>query len=161
MLGAMQFQHFKISSHIKLKHLTMKSFQLILLCFICIAKSYGQTVTKSYYRIVVEVTKEKKSKKNYPKVDIKSVFPVEDSTWMKSIEKNITQSIQVGKRVKKGKYIFSVVFILAKGGNISDIRCENDPGFGMCEEVVRVIKKSPKWAPAGGVRVRVVNAYNQ
>jgi hypothetical protein len=32
----------------------MKSFQLILLCFVCVAKSYGQGG-----RIVVEITKEK------------------------------------------------------------------------------------------------------
>ncbi len=132
----------------------MKSFQLILLCFICIANSYGQTVTKSFYRIVVEITKERKSTKSNPKVDIKSTFPVGDSTWMKSLEKNITQSIQTGKGVKKGKYICSVVFIIAKDGSISDVRCEKGSEFGICEDVVRVIKKSSKWMPVEPVDVR-------
>jgi hypothetical protein len=44
------------------------------------------------------------------------------------------------------------MFIIDKERSLTDIRCENDPGFGMCEEVVRVvarkIKKSPKWLPS-------------
>jgi hypothetical protein len=126
----------------------MKTFRLILFCFVCFNKSYCQKVTKSYCRIVVEITKEKKSKKEIPIVDIKSTFPVEDSVWMKSLEKKVIQAIQNGKTIKKGKYIASVRFILAKDGTISDAQCENDPGFGICEEVLRQVIKAPKWTPA-------------
>jgi len=127
----------------------MKIFQLVLLCFICVAKSYGQPVAQNYYgRLEVEFTKEKRPKKFYTKVEIKSAFPGGDSAWVKSIEKDINQSIGVGKGVKKGKYIVSVKFILSKDGNLSDIACENDPGFGMCGEVIRVLKKTKKWTPA-------------
>ncbi|MEQ1555150.1 MAG: hypothetical protein ABL929_13275 [Ferruginibacter sp.] len=96
----------------------------------------------------MEITKEKKSKKNIPIVEIKSTFQVEDSVLMNSLEKNIIKAIQNGKRIKKGKYIVSVAFIITKDGTVSDVRCDKDPGFGMCEEVVRQVKKSPKWKPA-------------
>jgi protein TonB len=33
-------------------------------------------------------------------------------------------------------------------GNVSDVRADNDPGYGTAEEAVRVIKKGPKWMPA-------------
>ena len=43
----------------------MKTLQLVLLCLICVAKSYGQTVAKNYYgRIdVLKITKVKKNQK--------------------------------------------------------------------------------------------------
>jgi hypothetical protein len=129
----------------------MKNFLLTLFCFICIAKSYGQFVSKSYNRIVVEIIKEKKLNKSYTKVDIKSAFLERDSSLAESIEKKLNESILPKKEVKKGKYIVSVKFIISKDGNISDIACENDPGFGICKDVINAIMKSQRWAP-GEVR---------
>ena len=140
--------------------MTKKIFKLVLLSFICVAKSYGQTPQNYYGRIEVEFTKEKRPKKFYTKVEFKTAFPGGDSAWVKSIEKDINQSIGVGKRIKKGKYIVSVKFILSKDGNLSDIACENDPGFGMCGEVIRVLKKTKKWVPAEQ-RGKVVNEYRK
>jgi protein TonB len=141
----------------------MRSLQFALLCFICTAKSNGQTVTNSYGQIVVEITKEKRPKKIYTKVEIKSAFPGGDSAWIKSLEENLDRSIPFHNGAKTGKYIVSVAFIIVKDGSISEVRCLSDPGFGMGQEVVRAIKKGTKWAPApaGGIKVRVVNAYSQ
>jgi hypothetical protein len=140
----------------------MKSLQLTLLCFLYIANSYGQTVAKNYYcRIVVEITKEKKPNKLYTKVEIKSGFPGGDSAWVQSLEKRLDQSIQVGKRVKKGRYFAAVIFIVAKDGSLSDISCEKDPGFGLCAEVMRVLKKSTKWVPAEPAEVRAYRVTSQ
>jgi hypothetical protein len=124
----------------------MKNFQLILLCFICIAKSYGQNASRSYGRIVVEITKEKKSSKVNPKVEIKSFVNL-DSSLVQSLEERIIQSLQNGKQIKKGKYIISVRYIVAKDGSYADIVCESDPSFGMCEKVIAAIRKSQKWLP--------------
>lgn len=111
-------------------------------------------MAKSYGHIVVEITKVKG--KISTKVEVTSTFSVIDSSWVQSLEKNINHSIQIGKRVKKGKYIVSVKFIVAKDGSLAEIRCENDPGFGLCEIVVRALKKSKNWTPAeqGGKVVR-------
>ena len=35
-----------------------------------------------------------------------------------------------------------------KQGNISDVQADNDPGYGMAAEAMRVIKKGPAWKPA-------------
>jgi hypothetical protein len=134
----------------------MRQFQLALLCFICVANSQGQTVTNTPGRIDVEITKEKKPKRIYVKVEIKSAFPGGDSSWVQSVEKSINQSISYKNGAKNGKYIVSVAFVVAKDGTISEIRCVNDPvGFGMEEVVLRALKKKSKWLPSSqGVPVR-------
>ena len=56
------------------------------------------------------------------------------------------------------KYTVVIKFVVSKDGSLSDIACENDPGFGMCGEAIRVIEKTKNWTPAiqNG---RNVNAY--
>jgi protein TonB len=41
-----------------------------------------------------------------------------------------------------------VSFVVDKEGNVSEVKAENNPGYGTAEEAVRVIKKGPKWIPA-------------
>ena len=124
----------------------MKSFQLILLCFVCVAKSYGQGG-----QVVVEITKEKH--KSYTKV-IELVYHA-DSSLVQSLENNLRRSIPDKNHAPKGKYIVSVRFIVDKDGNICDVECVNNPGFGLCNDIVRVVKKAGKWVvPPGGAIVR-------
>jgi hypothetical protein len=109
------------------------------------SKSYSQPVTTGPHGIIVEITKEKRNHKISFKVEITSAFPDVDSSWMRFVERNVRSTIVLDKRVKKGKYIVAVKFTVAKDGSLSDIGCEKDPGFGMCREVLRVIKKSKNW----------------
>jgi len=128
----------------------MKSFLLILLCFAGVALSYSQARGG---QIVVEITKLKR--KTYTYKVIRWVNRSRDSSWAQSIEKHLNQSTPVKNRAKKGKYIATVNFIEDKDGNISDVECVNDPGFGLCAPVVREIKKSGAWVvPKGGSVVR-------
>jgi periplasmic protein TonB len=87
------------------------------------------------------------------------LFPGGDSSWVQTIEKNLNQSIRLDKGAKNGKYFVSVQFVVDKDGYLSDIRCVNDPGFGMCREVLRIIKKSPKWVPV--LHDQVVRPYRR
>jgi hypothetical protein len=136
----------------------MKSFQLILLCFVCVATSYGQRSQGG--QIVIEITKEKH--KVFTTKVIQWVNPHADSTWVPSIEKGLNRSLSLNKRAKrakKGKYIVTVNFIMDKEGHIADVECKNDPGYpeygiGIREEVVRAIKKSGKWSTGKGQIVR-------
>lgn len=131
-----------------------KLLLFFLLPVICFARSYGQTATYSYGRIVAEITKEKNPKKIYATVKIMSPFTGGDSSWLRSVEKNINQSIQARKRIKKGKYTVAVKFIADKNGYLSDIQCETDPGFGLCEDVIHTIKKRKSWLPAAPGQIR-------
>ena len=128
----------------------MKNFQLLIVFFLCVLNSYGQTATKSYGRIQVEITKEKHPKKIYSKVGIQSDFPGGDSSWVQSFEKQLNRSLQDIRRVKKGKYFVTASFIVAKDGHVADVRCDTDPGSEMCQQVLAILKKGiSKWVPSG------------
>jgi hypothetical protein len=125
--------------------MSIRYFQLALICFICVSKTYGQTGTRTYSGVIVEITKEKKSKKIYTKVQLTSVFPGGDSTWIRSLESKLNQSIPFKNGAKAGKYIVSVRFLIERDGSMTDITCLKDPGFGMCEQVkAAVIKSFPR-----------------
>lgn len=126
----------------------MKSLQVALLCLVCAVKSHGQTTTHQYGQVVVTITKEKRPKKIYAKVETISNFPGGDSAGVKSLENNFNRSITYRNGAPKGAYTVSVVFIVAKDGSLSDVRCLTNPGYGMCEAVMRVMKKAPRWVPA-------------
>ena len=120
----------------------MRYFQLAILCFLWVAKSYGQTAVRSY-GVVVEITKEKKLKKIYTKVEIKPHgFPDVDSAWIHSLQESLNQSIPYKNGAKPGKYIISVALLIEKDGSLVDTRCLKDPGFGMCEQVTSAIKRT-------------------
>jgi hypothetical protein len=79
------------------------------------------------------------------KVDVQGNFPAEDSVWREQMAKSLSASGFVAKRARKGSYIARVGYVIAKDGSISDVRCVTDPGYGLCNEAVRLVKKSPMW----------------
>lgn len=113
----------------------MKNLPLIVFCLICVAKGHGQ--------MIVEITKKKQKVKT--KIELRSTIWGADSSFLQNLENNITKAISARKRPRKGKYTLTVNFIISKDGSISEVRCENDGGSGWGEDVVRILKKSPKW----------------
>jgi periplasmic protein TonB len=130
----------------------MRIVQLVLLCFFLVATSYGQTGTNSYGKIAVEITKQKRPKRIFTKVEITSAFPHGDSAWVKSLENSLNRSIPFRNGAPLGNYVVYVQFVVTKDGGISDVRPLTNHGYGMEAEVVRALKKNTKWepAPAGG-----------
>lgn len=41
----------------------------------------------------------------------------------------------------------NVTFVVERDGTLSNIKLLKDPGYGVADEVVRVLSKSPKWKP--------------
>ncbi|MES2004751.1 MAG: N-acetylmuramoyl-L-alanine amidase [Bacteroidota bacterium] len=86
------------------------------------------------------------------KVFIQSQVPVEfpggGVAWVKYLERNLNKDIAKKNGGPPGKYTVSVSFIVDKSGNVSDVKAENDPGYGTKEEALRLIKSGPKWKPA-------------
>lgn len=68
--------------------------------------------------------------------------------WQKFLQKNLKANTPVDHGAKAGIYKVELSFIINIDGSLSDIRCEKDPGFGTCEEAIRLIKTTPKWQPA-------------
>jgi hypothetical protein len=124
----------------------MRYIYLQILCFVCVAISYGQTQTRSYHTILVEITKEKKARRVYTKVkSMEPAFPAGDSSWTHSLQDSLNQSLSVQNKAKPGTYIISVRFLIEKDGSVSDIVCLKDPGFGICEQVKVALREKFKW----------------
>ena len=64
------------------------------------------------------------------------------------MEKNLNASVPADHKAPNGLYTVIVKFVIQEDGNVEDIVAETSNGFGTEEEVLRLIKKSPKWIPA-------------
>ena len=93
-------------------------------------------------------TKESNYNKIFTAVQIPAEFPGGVPAWVRYLERNLNRDLPVEKKAPSGKYTVTVSFIVDKNGGISEIKAENDPGYGTAEEAVRVIKKGPSWKPA-------------
>jgi protein TonB len=98
---------------------------------------------------VVEAPKvEEDYDKVFTVVQIAAEFPGGIPAWSKYLERNLNRDLPVENGAPPGKYTVVVSFIVAKDGAISEVKAENDPGYGTAAEAVRVIKKGPAWKPA-------------
>lgn len=100
------------------------------------------------------------SNTTFSKVEIEASFPGGQQAWVAYLTKNLKANTPVKKKAPAGRYTVIIRFIVAKDGNISGLIAETRHGYGMEEEVMRIIEKGPKWSPAsqGG---KFVNAYRR
>ena len=75
-------------------------------------------------------------------------FSGEEAGWRKFLEKNLDPNVPVRNRAQEGTYMVVVQFIVDKEGRVTDIKPLTKFGFGMEDEVVRILRKSPRWIPA-------------
>ncbi len=86
--------------------------------------------------------------KEFKSVQIQAKFPGGDGEWRKYLERNLNRDLPVENGAPPNNYTVVVSFLVDKDGNISEVKAENNPGYGTADEAVRVIKKGPKWIPA-------------
>lgn len=135
----------------------MRYFLLVLVCFNCATDSFSQTTSKRINRIEIAITKQKHPKKIFAKVLTSPDAMGLDSARVRAIENTINQSLTFKNGARPGEYRVAAQFVLDKDSILSDLRCVEDPGYGMCEAVLRALKKGAiRWkpAPAEGVKVR-------
>jgi periplasmic protein TonB len=135
----------------------MRNFLLVLVCLSCAAGAFSQTTTRRYGRIEVAITKQKHPKMIFATVLNRPDTIVVDSAWVRSLENSINQSLSFKNGARPGNYRVTAQFVMDKDSIISDVRCIDDPGYGMGEAVVRALKKGMiRWKPAQpeGVKVR-------
>ena len=75
-------------------------------------------------------------------------FPKDSSAWEGYLRRNIDTTVPFRNKAKKGTYTVVVKFIISKDGAVSDVLPVTHYGYGMEAEVMRVLKKSPRWVPA-------------
>lgn len=96
----------------------------------------------------------------FDKVDIEARFPGDMTGWRRFLEKNLNANVPADNGAPCGMYTVFVQFVVDKLGNVSDIKALTSNGYGMEEEVVKVIKRSGAWTPASQ-NGRPVKAYRK
>ena len=75
-------------------------------------------------------------------------FPGGADAWKHYLERNLRQNTPTDNGAVIGRYTVEVSFLVDKEGNISEVKAENNPGYGTAAEAIRVIEHGPKWQPA-------------
>jgi len=96
----------------------------------------------------------------FEKVDVEATFSGGESAWRKYLEQNLNPNVPVENGAPVGIYTVIVQFIVDKTGTVSDIKTLTNFGYGMEQEVIRIMKKSPMWTPANQNN-RTVKAYRK
>ncbi|OXG09434.1 TonB-like protein [Flavobacterium araucananum] len=73
-------------------------------------------------------------------------FPGGMNAFYKFIGENFKMPVAVGKNKIDGKAY--IRFVIEKDGSLTDITTLKDPGYGIGNEAIRVLKLSPKWTAA-------------
>jgi periplasmic protein TonB len=82
----------------------------------------------------------------FTKVEKHAEFPGGAEGWRTYLMQNLRYPNKALKKNIQG--VVRVEFLVDHDGNISEVKGLNDPGGGLMEEAVRIIKYGPKWQPA-------------
>jgi periplasmic protein TonB len=86
---------------------------------------------------------------NITHISKEAQFPSGRSGWTNFLTRSLRADIPTENGAPAGRrYTVIVAFTVDKNGLVSNVKAENDPGYGMADEAVRVIKMSGKWIPA-------------
>jgi protein TonB len=98
------------------------------------------------------------SNKIFTRVEVDASFPGGVESWTKYLQKKLDPLVPVRNNAPAGRYDVVAVFIVSKDGSLSGIRARTNHGYGMEDELIRLIKRGPKWNPATQNGIPV-NAY--
>lgn len=82
------------------------------------------------------------------KVDIEASFPGGVQAWRKFLTANLNAGVPIDNGAPVGNYTIFVQFVVNKDGSLQEIKPLTKMGYGMEEEVIKLMKASPKWLPA-------------
>ena len=86
--------------------------------------------------------------KIFDRVEVEASYPGGVNEWISFLQKNLNAETPVNNNAPAGKFTVLVQFIVDKDGSISEIKPLTSLGYGMEQEVVRILKQSGKWTPA-------------
>lgn len=117
-----------------------------------IIESYGEKASDGIIKITLKASLTKKieaqSQPVFTVVQIPAIFKGGLKAWANFLNRNIQNEVPLNNGGPPGKYTVIISFIVDKQGKLSDIKAENNPGYGTAEEALRVMNLSPDWEPA-------------
>jgi len=98
--------------------------------------------------------------KIFLKVDEEASFPGGVAEWRSFLERTINPMVPIDNGAPAGIYTVIVQFIVDKDGSISDIKGLTNFGYGMEQEVIRIMKQAGLWKPAM-LNGKAIKAYRK
>jgi protein TonB len=137
-------------------------YVIIHFLFICsVLKSYGQDSSKiDHHSPIVDTSKSLSRDSVLSKVDVQPDFDGGRKAWMEFVAKNLNPNVPVDNKAPKGAYTVIIKFIVYDDGAIDKLEALTHHGYGMEQEVIRILKLTPKWKPAMQNR-KIVNSYRK
>ena len=120
--------------------------------------SFKQSYPEDEIDSFVGVSKDSLKVYEADSVDVKSEFKGGATAWNKYLIRNLNNQTPQFLKAPSGVYTAKAKFIIEKDGTLSNIVIEKDPGYGVAEESIRVLRKSPNWIPAI-LNGKVVRSY--
>jgi len=74
-------------------------------------------------------------------------FPGGEEAWKAFLSSSLNPNVPIKNKAPKGTYNVIIRFVIDKNGKTTDIEAETSFGYGMEEEAIRIIKRSPRWMP--------------
>lgn len=87
-------------------------------------------------------------------------FPGGQAAWASFLRKHLNPNVPVDNGATEGRYKVLVLFHVDKDGHVSNLNPVTHWGYGMEEEVLRVMKLCPRWVPAVKDG-KAIDAYKQ
>jgi len=81
-------------------------------------------------------------------VEKEAAFSGGTEEWKKFLGKNLNPSVPVDHGAPVGVYTVMMQFVVDKEGKVSDIQPLTHQGYGMEQEVTRIMRNSGAWEPA-------------
>ena len=84
----------------------------------------------------------------FTSVQIPAEFPGGEQGWNNFLVKNMNRRTPTKNHAPVGIYSVVVSFLIDKEGQVGEVDILEDPGYGTAQDVIRVLRKSPRWKPA-------------
>ena len=97
--------------------------------------------------------------KSFKMVETPAEFPGGAEGWRKYLEQNLEYPKKAYRKNIQGAV--KVQFIVKPDGTVSEVQVLNDPGGGLAEEAVRIVKSGPNWKPATQNSKKVIYRHIQ
>ncbi len=125
---------------------------LILLHFFCLGQASGNSDKNFNLKDCKQILKTDTIFKN---PEVSASYTGGEKEWQKFLKKHLDMTIGEDNDAPEGIHQITVRFIVNRDGDICSVRAETKFGYGIEEEVIRVVKKSKNWKPAliGGIPV--------
>ncbi|HMG83443.1 MAG TPA: hypothetical protein VK559_10450 [Ferruginibacter sp.] len=121
---------------------------LIILLFLLVSSLVSHAQSSDLFKDTSKVFIVANDDTVYLKPAVAASFPGGMHGWFKFLQKTLNANVPVNNGAPNGTYKIIIDFIIKKNGSISNITTETNAGYGVEQEGIRVILKSPHWIPA-------------